>query len=99
MNTYHNQMTGAQFREACICPATGSLLPDYILDLLEDTVAEKVEEHLVNCRSCKETYLTILRIRGAARRKDPARRAANSSEDEGPDDQTRPDDADLLVEN
>jgi anti-sigma factor RsiW len=67
MSTYVNQTTETQSIEVCTCPAVGALLPDYIVELLEDPVAEKVERHLVDCRHCKEKYLTILRVRGRAR--------------------------------
>jgi anti-sigma factor RsiW len=67
MSTYFNQVTGTQSVEVCTCPAVGALLPDYIVELLEDPAAEKVERHLVDCRHCKERYLTILRARARAR--------------------------------
>jgi anti-sigma factor RsiW len=67
MSTYFNQTTGTQSAEVCTCPAVGVLLPDYIVELLEDPAAEKVERHLVDCRHCKDRYLTILRVRGRAR--------------------------------
>jgi anti-sigma factor RsiW len=66
MDTYFNLITETQSREVCTRPALGELLPDYIVDLLEDPAAEEVEDHLLECRHCKERYLTILRIRGAA---------------------------------
>jgi anti-sigma factor RsiW len=66
MDTYFNLITETQSREVCTRPALGARLPDYIVDLLEDLAAEEVEDHLLECRHCKERYLTILRVRGAA---------------------------------
>lgn len=54
--------------EVCTCPAIGALLPDYIVDLLDESMAEKVESHLVDCRHCKAGYVTVLRVRRAARK-------------------------------
>jgi anti-sigma factor RsiW len=47
----------------------GELLLDYIVDLLEESVAEEVEDHLLDCAYCEERYQTILNIRSASRRK------------------------------
>jgi anti-sigma factor RsiW len=66
MDTYFNLITETQSREVCTCPSLGARLPDYIVELLEDLAAEEVEDHLLECRHCKERYLTILRIRSAA---------------------------------
>lgn len=67
MSTYFKQTPGTQSVEVCTCPALGVLIPDYIVEILEDPAAEKVERHLVDCRHCKERYLAILRVRGRAR--------------------------------
>ncbi|HEY6805859.1 MAG TPA: hypothetical protein VI306_19925 [Pyrinomonadaceae bacterium] len=45
----------------CIAPEIGKFVPDYIVDLLSDSEALKVELHLVDCYSCKEHYHTVLR--------------------------------------
>ena len=49
----------------CTAPQIGSRLPDYIVDLLDDTAAEQVETHLVECQHCKSLYMTVLQIRAA----------------------------------
>lgn len=67
--TTHSNTAHVHTEEPCTCPAIGSLLPAYIVDLLDDPVAEKVESHLVDCRHCKERYVTVLRVRRAAHRK------------------------------
>lgn len=65
-NSNNNNLLAAA---VCSDPAVGSLLPDYIVDLLDDTVAFEVEQHLVDCRSCKQRYLTVLRARGVMSKK------------------------------
>ena len=62
MSTNLHPSIEAQSEEACIDPAVGSLLPDYIVDLLEEEAAEQVDQHLIDCQTCKEKYLAILRI-------------------------------------
>ena len=49
----------------CTSPRIGSQLPDYIVDLLDDTAAEEVETHLGDCVHCKRLYVTVLRFRAA----------------------------------
>lgn len=61
MSTNLHSLIEAQSEEVCIDPAVGSLLPDYLVDLLEETAAEQVDQHLLDCHRCKETYLAILR--------------------------------------
>jgi hypothetical protein len=65
MSTNLYKFTKAQAREVCACPAVGERLYDYIVDLLEDPVAEEVEDHLLNCRCCRQEYLKLLSLRGA----------------------------------
>lgn len=50
----------------CLCPAVGSKLPDYIVDLLPDDDAFEVEQHLAECNHCKERYLLVLRVQSEA---------------------------------
>lgn len=83
MSTNIRPFNVARSQGECTDVAVGVLLPDYIVELLEEPAAEAVEEHLVTCRHCKERYLTILRARGAVLRKHPRR-----DEDE---DETEPD--------
>jgi hypothetical protein len=52
----------------CTNPDVGAQVPSYIVDLLEESMAEVVEAHLVECRDCKERYLTVLRVQAAARK-------------------------------
>jgi len=50
------------FPGVCGLPALGELLPDYIAGLLADSVAEEVEEHLLDCLDCRSKHLKILGI-------------------------------------
>jgi hypothetical protein len=60
MNTESN-MNEMQTGKMCIAPEIGQFVPDYIVDMLSDSEALKVELHLVACFSCKEHYHTVLR--------------------------------------
>jgi hypothetical protein len=51
---------------ACVHPAVGSKLPDYIVNLLDDNEAFEVDQHLVDCRYCKDKYLFVLRVQREA---------------------------------
>jgi len=53
--------------KTCKSPKLGTLLPDYIVDLLDDEKCEAVEQHLNVCPRCKEHYLTVLQVRRQAR--------------------------------
>lgn len=61
-----NTPARVRFLKPCVHPEVGSLLPDYIIDLLSDDAAEEVEEHLLACGHCREDYLNILSLRAAA---------------------------------
>jgi anti-sigma factor RsiW len=70
MSTHVYPFTEAKSGEGgdlCVDPAVGAMLPDYIVDLLEEPEAEEVDQHLIDCHHCKGKYLTILRIRYTAR--------------------------------
>lgn len=66
MNKHLNKITKLKFQERCICPDVGELLSHYIVDLLSDSAAEEVEEHLIFCRFCREKVLRMDKIRSAA---------------------------------
>lgn len=63
----------------CNSPAFGELLPDYIAELLADSIEEEVEEHLLDCLHCREKYLKVLSIGNALRR---AKGARNDKDDQ-----------------
>ena len=53
----------------CTAPALGAQVPDYIVERLNDQQAEVIENHLLECKDCRETYMTIICTREAGRRK------------------------------
>lgn len=53
----------------CIASVLGSLLPEYIVGLLDDAQGEQMERHLAECVRCKERYLTMLHVRREAMRR------------------------------
>lgn len=57
----------------CNSPALGELLPDYIAELLADSIEEEVEDHLLDCLHCRENYLKVLSISNALRSAKAAR--------------------------
>lgn len=69
MNTKHSKNNDSHIEDTCCHPEVGSLVPDYIVDLLDDSTSAMVEEHLADCNHCKRRYLAVLRIRAAAAHK------------------------------
>ena len=67
MTTYIHPTSEKAPAEICTRPAVGAKLADYIVGLLKEGQAEKVENHLVECAHCMTRFLTIRRIRAAAR--------------------------------
>lgn len=61
MKTNSSRIVEATFR-TCMSPALGERVGDYVLNLLEDTEAEAVEDHFIYCRPCREKYLKALTI-------------------------------------
>jgi hypothetical protein len=57
--------------KTCTCTDLGAKLRDYVLDLLEDLAAEEVEDHLLDCRNCRDRYLKALNILGTADGSEP----------------------------
>lgn len=62
-NKHHGN---SPFAIACVNPETGEKLPAYIVDLLDDEEAFEIEQHLAECKLCKEWYLLMLRVRSEA---------------------------------
>jgi hypothetical protein len=50
------------YREECTHPTLGELLPYYVVGLLSDPASVEIEEHLLDCLHCRETYLKMLRL-------------------------------------
>ena len=63
---------------ACVSPASGEKLPAYIVDLLNDQEALEVEQHLAECKFCKERYLLMLAVRSEA----PQRRSVPAAQNQ-----------------
>jgi anti-sigma factor RsiW len=55
----------------CTSPEVGALLPDYVLELLDDAASERVELHLNECPHCKAHFLTLLEARSEAGLEEP----------------------------
>src|SRR5687767_9356820 len=70
METRQDSSTEPQLYEGCVSanPDVQEQVHKYMLDDLEDArEAEAVEEHLLECAYCRETFLTMLSVRvGAA---------------------------------
>jgi hypothetical protein len=61
-----NSTIKAHHHARCTDPDMRELLPDYIVELLADSAACEVEDHLLFCRRCREDYLSILSVRSTA---------------------------------
>lgn len=63
MTKHSNNKNTSRTVILCSAPELSLKVSDYIFDLLDDAVAFEVEKHLAGCKSCKEKYLTVLRVR------------------------------------
>lgn len=64
METREDRSTGAQPFEECINSGVQEKVFKYLLDDIEDErEADAAEEHLLECRYCRETFLTMLHVR------------------------------------
>ncbi len=84
MNTSQYKINEAQASGTCTHPTLGDRLSAYLADPVESPAAEEVEDHLLECRYCREFFLMVLSIRGEARMAKKKRAGANghSSNDE-----------------
>lgn len=55
-----------EFHDACTFPTLRDLLPDYIADQLGHAASEAVEDHLLACPPCRQTYLEYLKLLSSA---------------------------------
>lgn len=60
--------------QQCDNPGIRGYLSVYILNPVEDPSAREVEDHLLDCRHCREFLLTTLSVRDEARRAKNRRR-------------------------
>lgn len=70
-NLYRN--TAAQPCDECTSPSLGELLTAYVVELLEDSAAAEVEDHLLDCLHCRDKYLKMLTLSSAERETTNAR--------------------------
>lgn len=56
----------AQFCGKCTETSIQEQVFSYLADDLEDSAAEEVEDHLLECRHCREFFLAMLNTRGEA---------------------------------
>lgn len=75
METRQGNSTETRLIEECINPGMQEKVFKYLLDDIEaeqgaeleaEQEAEAVEDHLLGCRYCRETFLTMLSVRVAA---------------------------------
>lgn len=67
MATRQGRSTETQLSEECIDSDVQEKVFKYLLDDIEDEPeAEAVEDHLLECRYCRETFLTMLSVRVGA---------------------------------
>ena len=76
-NNNNNHHSNSPFAFPCVSPETGKKLPAYIVDLLNDEEAFEIEQHLAECKLCKERYLLMLQVRSET----PARREVTVPQD------------------
>lgn len=67
MNTSKHQFAEAQVNGVCENPDVRERLPVYITNPLEDPSANEVEDHLLDCRHCRELFVMMLRLHNEAR--------------------------------
>ena len=54
MITTNSKTDDSDVEDICRDPEIGSLVPDYIVEFLDDSTSVKVEEHLACCEHCKQ---------------------------------------------
>jgi hypothetical protein len=56
----------ARQRKVCTSPTLGELLSDFFVELLEDSAAKEVEDHLLRCLYCRNRYFKMLKVMNTA---------------------------------
>jgi hypothetical protein len=72
MNTKLNRATEETVGVVCCQPAIRKRLFEYVVDPLRYQGAEEVEDHLLDCRDCREFVDAMIGMRAVARRLDEA---------------------------
>ncbi|HKU76871.1 MAG TPA: zf-HC2 domain-containing protein [Pyrinomonadaceae bacterium] len=52
----------------CDRPDVSGRLYAYLDDPINEPAADEIEDHLLDCRDCRESFLTALNLRSAARK-------------------------------
>lgn len=60
----NNQRRVAETQDECDSPALKGLLTAYVVELIDDSAAAEVGEHLLYCLHCRETYLKFHYVLG-----------------------------------
>lgn len=68
MNMKQHEFAAAQSSGVCADPVVGERLFIYFSNPLEDPAAEEVEDHLLDCRHCRNILLTMLSLQNETRR-------------------------------
>jgi predicted anti-sigma-YlaC factor YlaD len=68
MNKRQLNYTAEKLCVTCTNPVIQEQVFAYIADQIEDSAAEEVEDHLLECRHCREFFLIMLSIRGEAQK-------------------------------
>lgn len=66
MTTKLSLISRTEIREICSTPEIGQLLGNYFVELLDESAAEEVEDHLLECGYCRNRYLRMLGLMDAA---------------------------------
>lgn len=62
------KLAQAHVSGTCSNPVVGERVSAYVTDPLGDPSAEEVEDHLLDCRHCRDFFLVLLSLRDEARR-------------------------------
>jgi anti-sigma factor RsiW len=68
MNSRQLDRIKGQLYVTCVNPVIEERVFAYITDELEDSAVEEVEDHLLECRHCREFFLIMLSVRGEAQK-------------------------------
>lgn len=66
MTTNSYQLRGEDCGDECAFPALKGLIPEYVAGMLGTSAAAALEDHLLDCRPCRENYLAYLKLLGSA---------------------------------
>lgn len=77
------QGIGGEVSDTCANPHISKQIPEYVNNPLEDPSAKVIENHLLECRSCREFFILLLQLRSvygnAGKQKARRRKALKSA--------------------